>query len=77
MDCGENRPLRLEFDHVRGKKDFCISEGIRRRQCWSKILKEIDKCEVRCSNCHAEKTARDGNSFMWQMLESEKNRSLD
>ena len=68
VDCGENRPLRLEFDHVRGKKSFDISTGLRRKQRWSCVLKEIEKCDVRCSNCHAEKTARERKTLMWQII---------
>lgn len=56
IDCGEDRPLRLTFDHVRGEKKACIGDT---RIAWSEeqLLQEIEKCEVRCFNCHMEKTA--------------------
>lgn len=71
VDCGESRPLRLEFDHVRGKKLFNISDGVKRQFKWDRFIAEIEKCEIRCSNCHAEKTARDGNFLMAQIIDEE------
>lgn len=68
VDCGEARPLRLTFDHVRGKKEFCISNAIRRGISWNKISTEIDKCDIRCANCHHEKTAITGKFLMAKML---------
>lgn len=53
-DCGYNtRPEPLEFDHLpEFVKLFTIgSVGIRQRGMTA-ILKEIEKCEVVCSNCH-------------------------
>lgn len=51
INCGEKDPIVLEFDHLHSKvKDISdMSKG-----CWSleKIQEEIDKCEVRCANCH-------------------------
>jgi|SRR5579859_696445 len=58
LDCGYNKhPAALHFDHVRGTKCFTIGEG-RTRQ-WSLVLDEIEKCEVRCANCHAIKSYRE------------------
>lgn len=58
VDCGENDPRCLTFDHVRDKKEMMISTMIRDRH-WQAIEKEIRKCDVRCANCHAKKTATD------------------
>ena len=54
-DCGIQYPYYvMQFDHVRGEKKFNIGGG------WNNsieaILEEIDKCEVVCANCHAERT---------------------
>jgi hypothetical protein len=57
VDCGENDPLVLEFDHQRDK-DFNISNMIGDYK-WSRILSEIEKCEIRCANCHRIKTAKE------------------
>jgi len=52
--CGENHPACLEFHHQNPKeKEFGISEALRQLNLGKEdILKEIDKCEVLCSNCH-------------------------
>ena len=30
---------------------------------WKTVLEEINKCEVRCANCHRQKTAKDENWY--------------
>jgi len=30
---------------------------------WKGIETEIDKCEIRCANCHARKTAREIGNY--------------
>ena len=59
VDCGEDDPFFLEFDHQRDKK-YNISRMS--TLCIDTIQKEIDKCEVRCVRCHLIKTAKD---FGW------------
>jgi hypothetical protein len=58
VDCGEDDPVVLEFDHLRDKK-FAISAGLQSRP-WQDVLDEIAKCEVVCANCHRRRTARRG-----------------
>lgn len=65
IDCGETDPVVLEFDHVRGDKVDAISMMIGRGFPLERIKQEIEKCEVRCSNCHRRKTARDRGWFRW------------
>lgn len=58
VDCGESNPVILEFDHVRGRKLNSICSMINRGCTWKTIYAEIQKCEVRCCNCHRLKTAK-------------------
>jgi hypothetical protein len=58
VDCGETDPLVLEFDH-RGGKEFTIGREFTSRP-WEDVLAEIDKCDVRCANCHRRRTAERG-----------------
>jgi len=52
VDCGESNPIILEFDHVRGKKKSNVSDMANQPYSIEAVQKEIDKCEVRCANCH-------------------------
>lgn len=62
VDCG-NPDLRvLDFDHVRGVKEFCVSDAVRAGTPLDEIIAEIAKCEVRCANCHRIVTAERANS---------------
>ena len=56
VDCGEKDIEVLEFDHI----EMVGSKAIRVTQCTSivSLLKEIEKCEVRCANCHTRRTRR-------------------
>lgn len=48
-------PWIMQFDHVRGTKQFVISEAMfntPKRQ----LLEEIEKCDVVCANCHAHRS---------------------
>lgn len=59
LDCKNNNIIVLEFDHRdRSKKHKAISEMVATGYAWSKIKEEIDKCDVRCANCHRIKTAK-------------------
>jgi hypothetical protein len=58
VDCGETDPVVLQFDHL-GNKERDVSYMLLNGFTWAKIQIEIDKCAVRCGNCHRRKTARD------------------
>lgn len=63
VDCGENNPIVLEFDHVK-EKSFTISRHAKDHTL-EQVKLEIDKCEVRCANCHRVRTA---NQFGWSRM---------
>lgn len=58
VDCGEPDPIVLQFDHVRGKKENTVSRLISLGCPTEQISEEIQKCEVRCANCHTKRTAK-------------------
>lgn len=61
-DCHKTyKPWQMQFDHVRGKKKFNISESIRIASI-PLLEVEIRKCEVVCANCHADRTYRRNNN---------------
>jgi hypothetical protein len=61
VDCGENDPIVLQFDHIRDKT-YNIS-NMSRSYGLESIKEEIDKCEVRCANCHLRRTAKQQNWY--------------
>lgn len=63
VDCGESDITVLEFDHKGEVPKFkAVSSLARSRYPLAKIKEEINKCEVRCANCHRRKTAKE---FRW------------
>lgn len=61
VDCGETNPIKLQFDHVRGKKRMNISQLVGMGYSVKRLEEEISKCEIRCANCHLVKTANERN----------------
>lgn len=57
VDCGESDPVVLEFDHVAGAKSFAIAQGVTAGYRMERLLHEVEKCEVRCANCHRRRHA--------------------
>lgn len=51
VSCGYNdHPAALEYHHVRGIKARSIAASM--TSSWDALIKEINKCEVVCANCH-------------------------
>ncbi len=45
----------MQYDHIGTDKTLAVSRLIARAS-WARVLEEIAKCELVCSNCHAERT---------------------
>lgn len=55
-DCGYNKSqFALDFDHLRDKK-INLAQLARQYVSIESLKKEIEKCEVVCSNCHRIRT---------------------
>jgi transcription elongation factor Elf1 len=51
--CNENHPATIDFHHKYGKeKDRTISYLICNGYSIDSVKKELEKCEILCSNCH-------------------------
>jgi hypothetical protein len=65
VDCAVREPVLLDFDHrdptVKRKEVGRLAAT----KPWSQVLTEIEKCDVRCANCHRRRTAR---QFGWSKL---------
>lgn len=63
VDCGETDPVMLDFDH----RDPALKKGnvgsLAAGKPWHIVLREVEKCDVRCANCHARRTAQ---QFNWR-----------
>lgn len=57
IDCGEKDILVLEFDHVDRKRKRATVTRLLHLPLET-VKKEIEKCAVRCCNCHRRRTAR-------------------
>lgn len=58
VDCGEADPVVLEFDHIDPtSKKHEIAQMVSDGLSIKAVAIEIEKCEIRCANCHRRKTA--------------------
>gem|GEM_PF-957896 len=72
VDCGEDDIRCLEFDHRdRADKTAPISVLLQRGRSWRTIAKEIEKCDVRCANCHRRRTADQFSTWRHRLHEEE------
>ena len=67
IDCGETDPIVLEFDHIHDKLE-CISQMISKQVNIDRIKNEINKCEVRCANCHNRRHAIENNFMLYRLF---------
>jgi 5-methylcytosine-specific restriction endonuclease McrA len=59
VECGENDPVVLEFDHITGSKRKTVTELAGQGYSLETVKKEIAKCQVLCANCHRQKTSKE------------------
>jgi len=64
IDCGEDDIVVLEFDHRDDVEKVNNVSYMVRYFSLDKIKLEVDKCDVRCCNCHRRRTAKQFN--WWQ-----------
>lgn len=62
-DCGEDDFIVLEFDHRFGDKVDSVTKMALNGVSLKRLEAEIEKCEVRCANCHRRRTANAHNWF--------------
>lgn len=63
VDCGETDIVLLEFDHVDPTQKRREVSVLAAREPWHLVMKEIEKCVVRCVACHRKRTAK---QFNWR-----------
>ena len=51
--CGISDHRVLQFHHHEANKEFNISDAPGRGMSVKNIIKEIEKCQVLCANCHS------------------------
>lgn len=65
-DCGENHPSCIDFHHIDPKqKEISICKAVTNGWGWERIMKEIEKCKVLCSNCHKKIHWEEMNKSSW------------
>ena len=63
VDCGEADLRVLDLDHEDpAEKAANVGRLVNLSLPWSTVLAEIEKCSVRCANCHRRRTAE---AFGW------------
>ena len=64
VSCGETDPAVLEFDHIDpATKTAEVAALVSDGNGWRRVLAEIEKCVVRCANCHRRRTAQQFNWY--------------
>lgn len=60
MDCGFDDPRALQWDHLDPKDKLGCVSG---RGNWTATWVEMEKCVIRCANCHAIRTHDEGHTL--------------
>lgn len=57
LDCGRTYHYSImDFDHVRGEKKYNIASLVSRKASTTRVISEIEKCDLVCANCHRLRT---------------------
>ena len=63
VECGEGDPRVLDFDHIISEdKSHNVANMVKNGYSVKSILKEVEKCQILCANCHQKKTLEENNS---------------
>lgn len=63
VDCGESDPVVLEFDHRDPTTKRANVSRLIHTSVIATVRTEIEKCDVRCGNCHRIRTATQFGSY--------------
>ena len=59
-DCGEDHPACLQFHHKnKEEKSFNVADVAGSASSIKALIREINKCDVLCTNCHAKRHWRE------------------
>ena len=57
VDCGYSKHFAaLEFDHINDDKLDAVANLINHMVAWSRVIAEVEKCDLVCANCHRIRT---------------------
>lgn len=65
VDCGEDDVMVLQFDHSNPEEKTDRVANLIFRSSIATLQAEMDKCEIRCANCHTKKTAEQFNYYSY------------
>ena len=66
MDCGGKFPFYvLDLDHRDPNEKVCSPASLANNGSWEVMLRELDKCDVVCANCHRKRT-HEGNHYAFR-----------
>lgn len=61
VDCGyREHPRALDLDHTNPSNKVDDVSRLIKFASWDRVMAEVEKCVVRCANCHRVKTFRTG-----------------
>lgn len=71
IDCGETDPVVLDFDHRDPQtKRLEVGAMINHSHSLATVMTEIEKCDVRCANCHRRRTATQFGFYRLRLVSS-------